>query len=350
MKSLQGFAAAALGLGLLFAFPRVAAADDPITVVGGSTPTGFFEVLDYVAERAGYFKAEHLIVTTQYAGGAYAAAQLVASGKGDVCSLGFEPLILGYQKGLRLTAFFSRDPQNYNALGVLDSSPIKTLADFKGTTLGEYSAGSVAEIMANSMFEGAGLQKSDVSYIPIGSGAQAITALTSGRVAGAAFPYAELANYSVVAHLKFRYFWHPILKDISNVGYAATPATIATKGDILRRFARAHVMAAIFIRERPDLAAQYFLDGAGIKATPEALANETHILEMSQGQLPGNDPTSQRIGDVSLRSWTVFTQWFATNGLTSTVVPVSAVATNQFIDYANDFDHKALIAQVRALH
>jgi NitT/TauT family transport system substrate-binding protein len=342
-------AAFSCALAAYVAPPRAAAADDPVTLIGGSTPSGFFEVLEYVAERAGYFKDEHLTVTTQYAGGASAAAQLVASGHGDIGSLGFEPIIQGYEKGLHLTAFFSRDPRNYNAVGVLADSPIRTLSDFKGKTLGEYSPGSPAEISTNSMLYGAGLKKGDVSYIPIGSGAQAIAALTSGKVAGAAFPYQELASYEVVAHLKFRFFWHPILKDISNVGYAATPATIQTKGDVLRRFARAQAKAAVFVRENPQLAARYFLEGAGIAVTPDSLTNETKLLELSQDQLPAFDPTSKRIGDISLRDWDVFTKWFATNGLTAGVVPVSAVATNQFIAFANDFDHKALIAQVKQL-
>jgi NitT/TauT family transport system substrate-binding protein len=341
--------ALACALAACFAAPRAAAADDDVTLIGGSTPAGFFEVLEYVAERAGYFKTEHLNVTTQFAGGASAAAQLVASGHGDICALGFEPIIQGYEKGLRLTAFFSRDPRNYNVVGVLDDSPIRTLADFKGKSLGEYSPGSPAEISTNSMLYGAGLKKGDVAYIPIGSGAQAIAALTSGKVAGAAFPYQELATYEVVAHLKFRFFWHPILKDISNVGYAATPATIQTKGDILRRFARAQAKAAVFIRVNPRLAARYFLDGAGLAVTPASLDNETRVLELSQDQLPAFDPTSKRIGDISLRNWDVFTRWFAANGLTSALVPVSAVATDQFIPFANDFDHKALIAQAERL-
>jgi hypothetical protein len=39
----------------------------------------------------------------------------------------------------------------------------------------------------------------------------------------------------------------------------------------------------------------------------------------------------------------------AENGLTKTVVPVAAVLTNQFIAYANDFDHKAFVARVKAM-
>ena len=45
---------------------RPAAADDTLTVIGASSTTGFFEVLDQVAADAGFFKAEHLDVQKQY--------------------------------------------------------------------------------------------------------------------------------------------------------------------------------------------------------------------------------------------------------------------------------------------
>jgi NitT/TauT family transport system substrate-binding protein len=341
--------ALALVLASALSFPAPAAADDKLVVIGGSVATGFFEVLEHVAQRAGFYKEEHLDVENQYVVGAQIAAQLVASGKGDVCSLAIEPLIQGYDKGLRLKAFFSRDPVYDYALAVLSTSPIHTLADFKGATLGEISPNSPAEISVNSMLQGAGLKKSDVSYIPIGNGAQAISALTSGKVAGAAFPYPELLIYESVAPITFRYFHHPILKDIGNVGYAATPDTIATKADALRRFARAHVKAAIFVRENPALAARYFLEGAGMAVTPDALRNETRLLVLSQGQLPGADPMSDRIGEMPLLGIDVYSKFMNANGLVNAVVPASAVVTNEFIPYANAFDHTAFIARAKAM-
>ena len=93
------------------AAPRPAAADDTLTIISGGFPAAFPQVLGDVADKAGFYKAEHLIVDQQYTGGAATAAvQLVASGKGDIASVGTEPIIQGYEKGVRLMAFFSRDP------------------------------------------------------------------------------------------------------------------------------------------------------------------------------------------------------------------------------------------------
>jgi NitT/TauT family transport system substrate-binding protein len=334
-------------LSALIGTGRPALADDNLTVIAGATPTAFFEVLGDVAERAGFYKEQHLVVDVQYAGSPNVATQLVASGKGDICSIATEPIILGYEKGIRMTAFFSRDPHYEWVLAVPADSPIKTLSDFKGKTLGEYSVGSPAEISTNSMLMGAGLKKSDVSYEVIGGGAQAVVSITGNKVDGVADPFVELAIYETVAHLKFRYFYHPILKDIGDVAYVATQATIASKADALRRFSRANAEAAILIRENPQLAARYFLDVSKQKVTDQALADETRLLQLSQDQLPGFDPTSKKIGLLSTHDMVIYTKWLADNGYTSQVVPASSVVTDQFIDFANDFDHKALIEQTK---
>jgi NitT/TauT family transport system substrate-binding protein len=329
---------------------RPAAADDALSVVSGSFPTAFFEVLGDVAQFGGFYKAEHLNVDIQYAGNPYNAAQLVASGKADICSLALEPIIQGYEKGVHLTAFFARDPHYEFVVGVLADSPIKSLADFKGQSIGEISPGSGAEVSTNNMLAGAGLKKTDFNYIPIGNGAQAIQALTSKRVAGAAFPFVELQIYVVNADQKYRYFWHPILKDISDVGYAATPATIQNKADLLQRFSRANAKAALLIRVNPQLAARYFLQGAGLKITDDALAKETRLLSGTQDQLPGFDPSSPTIGKVSTLGMGFLANFLYQNGLTTQLVPTSAIVTDQFIAFANDFDHKAFIAQAKSMH
>jgi ABC-type nitrate/sulfonate/bicarbonate transport system substrate-binding protein len=329
--------------------PAAARADDTLTIVTGSSPTAFFDVLSNVAARAGFYKDEHLTVNEQYTSGPAVGAQLVASGKGDICSISIEPIILGYAKGLYLTPFFSRDPRDEWVIAVLDDSPIRRLEDFKDTSIGEVSVGSTGERNANSMLSGAGLKKGDYAYIPIGVGAAAIQALTTKKVAGAAFPYPELAAYEVQAHLKFRYFWNPLLYGIGTTVYAATPATIRDKADQLRRFARANVKAAILIRENPQLAARYNVEEANITGDKNAVADWAALLQLAGGQLPGIDPLNKRIGAISPLGMEVFRNFLAADTPSAQAAPLSALVTNQFIAYANDFDRRAFIAHVRQM-
>jgi hypothetical protein len=50
-----------------------------------------------------------------------------------------------------------------------------------------------------------------------------------------------------------------------------------------------------------------------------------------------------------LRGAAVLAKFMYDNGLTAQIVPAQAIATNQFIPYANDFDHRAFIARVKAM-
>lgn len=346
------FAAALLGaaFAMLLAAPKPAAADDALTVVSGSFPSAFYEVIADVAEQEGYFKAEHLAVTVTYAGNPSIAVQTVGAGKGDVAAVGVEPILQGYPKGLRMVAFFVRNPHLQQVLGVLNDSPIRTLADFKGKTIGEINLGNNGEVYTQVMLAGAGLKTGEYFFAPIGTGAQAIQALTSGRAAAAAFPEPELRLYELQANLKFRYFFEPLIKDISDVAYVAPRETIKAKADQLRRFSRAVAKAALLIRVNPARAAMDFVIGSGQRVTPELLALETKLLTNSQGMLPAADPSNPRIGEMPLRGMIVLCKFLADTGMTPVLVPAREVVTDQFITFANDFDHKAFIAHVKTLH
>jgi NitT/TauT family transport system substrate-binding protein len=330
------------------AAPRPALADDALSIVAGNPAPGIFDTLELIADGAGFYKQQHLDVTKNYGANPATAAQLVATGKADLAAIPVEPVIVGYDKGLRLQFIISRQVRYSYVLAVPVSSPIRTLQDFRGATLGETSVAGAAEVATESMLAGVGLKPSDYSFIAIGVGPQALSAITANRVTGVAFPYLEVVNDSIQGNVQFRVFRHPLLKDVGNVGYCATPATIQAKGDVLKRFTRAIVEAALFVRENPAAAAVLYLKGEGQKVTPESLAGTTRILEALENDFPAADPSSKRIGyfpplGVQLYS-TILTQY----GLAKTAVPGSAIVTNQFIPYANDFDHKAVIAQAKA--
>jgi NitT/TauT family transport system substrate-binding protein len=324
-----------------------ARADDTLTIVAGSSGAGPYDVLDLVALGQGFYKAEGLDVRREYTGSASTAAQLVATGKGDICAATVEPILAGYDKGLRLTMFLSRAQRYTYAIGVLDESPIRTLAQFKGTNIGVPNLANGALPAADAMLAGAGLRKTDYAYVPIGLGAQALDALVNGKVAGVAYPALAVLPFEIAGHRKMRLFRSPTLGDISNAGYFATPATIAAKGDALARFARAIVKAAIFVRENPSVAARDYLQGDNEKVTAEALRDQLLDLQLSRDDLLGADPLSTKIGAISLADIALFTRYLADTGQTKQVVPTADVMTNQFIAYANDFDHRAMVEIAR---
>jgi NitT/TauT family transport system substrate-binding protein len=329
--------------------PSPAVADDVVNVVGGTTSPSLFDVEDMVADKGGLFAAEHLSVNKQFSGSASVCFQLIATGKGDICTSSVEPVILGYAKGLRAVFFLNRDPRYDYVTAVLTTSPIKTLEDFKGANIGESNVGSTSEITTNAVLSGAGLKKTDYSYTPVGIGAVALTAVQSKKVDAMSMPTLELAVEQMVGGVKYRYFPDTRLSDIPNVGFAATPATIAAKGDILKRYARAIVKASILIRVNPKLAARYFMEGSGQRVTDDALALMTREVEALQPDFPGYDLTNKRIGYYSARGLELYCKFIYDAGLTPALVPGDELVTNQFVAFANDFDKAAFIAQAKAM-
>jgi NitT/TauT family transport system substrate-binding protein len=334
---------------LLLAPPRPAAADDTVRVVAAFP--GGIEVFENVAKYAGLYKAEHLDVDKEYAGSASACAQLVATGKADICAASMEPTILGYDKGIRMQTFFSRVNRFSYEIVVLDDSPIRTLADFKGQVVGESSPGDTTEVVGTSILAGAGLKKGDYSFAPVGAGAQAIAALAEHRVAGLSTVASDVIPQAALAGIKIRQFRSPVLEGVQNSGFASTPATIAAKGDLLGRYARAIAKAAVLMYENPELAAKYQLTALhnGAPLDPAAVKRDADTLRSMGDFYTGSDPMSTRIGYLSPISTKLYCRFFYDAGLTKTLVPASDVMTDQFIAFANDFDHKAWIAEVKRM-
>jgi NitT/TauT family transport system substrate-binding protein len=334
--------------GALFALaPGPASADDTLTIMNAAIAPGLYGILEIVAQDAGFFKQEHVNFTAELVNSPSVAAQLVATGRGDICSLSAEAVVQGYDKGLRLQYFFAHAKRFSNVLAVLDDSPIKTLDDFKGKNIGEINVGSAGEVTAQLMLAGAGLKKNDFTFSPIGVGAQALEAMVDKHVDAVAFPYGEVVPMEIVGNVKMRVFRDPTLGDISNAGLAAAPATILAKADVLKRFSRAIVEASLFVRYNPAVAARDFLAAQG-KATPEAVARETRELALLEPDLPGADPASPKIGAFSLTGMQILSRTLYEYGKTSAIVPAGAIVTDQFVAYANDFDHKAVIALAKA--
>jgi NitT/TauT family transport system substrate-binding protein len=336
-------AAVLCSLPLLLA-ARPAQADDTLTLLGGSVSLPLSAVMTVVADKEGFFTQQHLTVVEQLVNSPSAAAALVATGKGDVCSISAEAVMQGYEKGLKLEYFFNLAPRLTNVLAVLDDSPIRSLADFKGKNIGVITIGSAGEVVGKLMLEGAGIRDTDVTFSPIGQGPQALAALMQHRVDAVAFPYPEVVPMELAGNMHMRVWRHPTLKDVSAAGMASTPDDIANKADALKKFARGLAMASVFIHDNRVASARWFLEAQGQHPSEADVQREATSLRLLADDLPYIDPRTGKVGALPLGDIRLYAQALNSQGMTKTVVPAEAIATNAFIDYANDFDHKAIIA------
>jgi NitT/TauT family transport system substrate-binding protein len=333
------------------AAPQAARADDALSVVLGQTTPALMDTLDLVAEGAGFYKQEHLVVTKHFVPSAAAAVSTCSGTVATICPIGIEPVLTGYEQGMRMKMFMTRSAHFAYVVAVLDTSPIKTLADFKGKKIGTHVLGAAASgvMTTQSALQTAGLTPNDYTFVPVGYEDKAYNAIVSGQVDAAAFPYYEFIPF-MVAGKKMRIFYHPTLKDVVNVGYAASPLTLLEDGSAVGRFTKAIVEASVFVRDNPAAAARLLLQAHGAPFTEADVAVYTADLKAWESDLPAADPANKRIGEFSLSGLQQYIQLLTQAGVTKTAIPVDDVVTNQFVDFANRFDRKAVAALAASMH
>jgi ABC-type nitrate/sulfonate/bicarbonate transport system substrate-binding protein len=97
-------------------------------VKDGRTPP-LMNGLNLIAEGAGFYKEEHLKVTTVASDGPVDARRICSSGEGDICPVGMEPLVAPSATGVQLKMFLARISKFGYVIGVPADSRIKTPAD-----------------------------------------------------------------------------------------------------------------------------------------------------------------------------------------------------------------------------
>jgi NitT/TauT family transport system substrate-binding protein len=326
---------------LLLAF-RPALADDSLSVVKDAKTPPLMNALNLIAEGAGFYRDEHLKVTTVASDGPVDARRICSSGQGDICPVGIEPLVTPSPDGVQLKMFLARISKFGYVIGVPADGPIRKVADLKGRKIGVHSAtGSSAVLATTSTLLAAGLKPADYELVTIGMNDQALGALTSGEVAAAALPFYELLPF-IVAGAKLRIFRHPTLGDVPNSGYAAASSVIAARADALKHFSRAIVKASLLVRYNPAAAARALLTAEGKPFDDSDLQRRTVELTAWEGDLPGADASNKRIGAISITGTQAYIQLMAKAGVIKTAIPASQIVTDEFIVFANDFDHEAI--------
>jgi NitT/TauT family transport system substrate-binding protein len=227
-------------------------------------------------------------------------------------------------------------------------SPIQSIAELRGKTIGVTALGSAGTTYGRAYIRSAGLDPDkDVSFVPIGAGAQPAAAIRQKLVDAIVFWDAtnvrfELSDIALRA-LKIDEW----LQRLPDVSLLARNETIRAKPKMLTGFARAVAKALDFTLANPEAAVLITW-----KIFPESQPKE-------------NDPNKRlqqglKVSQLRMAGWT----YPATNGkhglfleddwknlnrflLLKPPVPTSRTFTNEFIDQINAYDHEAVRQQAK---
>lgn len=183
LGSMAGLAAVP-AIGLTGANARAQALEKTKVSIAVGGKASFYYLPLSIAEFKGFYKAEGLDVEiSDFAGGSRALAAVVG-GSADVVSGAYEHTINLQQKGQMFQAFVLQGRAPQMAIGVSSKTMAgyKSVADLKGKKIGVSAPGSSTNMMASFMLANAGLKASDVSFVGVGTGAGAVTALRSGQI------------------------------------------------------------------------------------------------------------------------------------------------------------------------
>jgi NitT/TauT family transport system substrate-binding protein len=306
-----------------------------------------------VAKEKGYFVAEGYDVTLIAVGGSNESAIQVAAGNAEVGAASPGEALVGIQSGkLDIRYFYGLYYSNIWSVAVLPDSPIKTLAGLKGMKLGVQSMGSAGTTFGRAFVQQAGLDPDkDVSFLPIGVGAQAVTSVRRKLVDAVVYWDAALAKFRF-SGLDLREIPAPEdLHTLPDVGLLARNDTISKNPKMLTGVARAIAKGYDYSMANPQAAVLI-----AWKAFPESKSkNPDAVAALKEGIVVNQARlgiwNSPKIGDkhglLVDADWQRLVSFFVDQKVLPTVVPTNRVITNKFIDEINSYDRLAVISDAK---
>lgn len=306
-----------------------------------------------VAKEKGYFAAEGYDVTLIAVGGSNKSAIQVSAGNAEVGAASPGEALVGVQSGkLDIRYFYGLYYSNIWSVAVLPDSPIKALADLKGKKLGVQSMGSAGTTFGRAFAQAAGLDpEKDISFLPIGVGAQAVTSVRQKLVDAVVYWDAALAKFKF-SGLDLRELPVPEhLRSMPDVALLARNGTISKDPKMLIGIARAIAKGYDYSMANPQAAVLITW-----KAYPEARSKNPDAAAALKEGVTVNQArlgiwNSPKIGDkhgtLVDADWGRLIQFFVDQKVLPAAVPVDHVITNQFINDINTYDRASVIADAK---
>ena len=343
--------AAVSGLSLAMANQPVAA--EPYTQMLSVRDVGSQEAgRYYVPYKLGYFAKEGLEVTMQPTSGGTQEIQLMLSGQGDGGSVAVSALMKAVQTGLKIKGVYLSSALHGTALAVLADGPIKSPADFKGKSIGTFSTTSSRNFDGQAMIAAAGLDpQKDVSWVPVGFGVQAMTALKNGSVSGLILwdaAYTAIENLG----LKLKYFTFPFQDNLVGFTMIATEDKLKNERKKIIGFLRGLAKGQLFERANPDAAACIYMEVTGKMKTSKDPKKELH--DAANIVRTTSESTGVNIGDKTFGTFPKakmeFTQkYYLDQKILDKTLPVEDYTVNDpsFYQEIANFDHQAVLDQAK---
>ncbi len=303
------------------------------------------------ASRLGYFAEEGLDVKINNIAGSTSVVQTVLSGRIDIGAPTPEPVFKSISQGQKLVLVYNYLRRPVGSVAVLDTSPIKSLADLRGKKIGAQSLASGNILLTNGLLAKLGVDPSkEVTYLSVGVGAQALQALRSGHV-DALVLFDSLYAQMEMMGAKLRYLYGEGQEKLFSTQFVVKQETIDTNPSIVAGFGRAVAKATVFAKENPEACVRMMwqeFPTSRIAGMPEAeqLANDKAIIVKRMDVLwPAAGEKWGQYRPDSIAAWGEFV---LEGGIVDQkLTNLDATYTNRFVEEFNKFDPNEVIKKAK---
>lgn len=282
------------------------------------------EELGYAEENGIKFEFESAIGTTD-------STKLVATGKADVGYPSPFVTITARESGLGIKSVFNTLQTNIFGFGVKPDSPIQGIADLKGKKVALGDGGWTT--IAAPLLRAEGLTVDDVEWIVAGERRQ--VAVDEGDADAVLTWEMEYQNFADQG-IELRVFGQDSVPFQSN-GLVVSDKLIEEDPELVKAIVRTAAMGAAFVTANPEAAAKIALDRfPGV--TPQSEKGMLDVVNALVALLNGGGAQEHGYGWHDEEAWAEEIEVLKETGTIDEIVPVEDVITNEFIEYANDFD------------
>lgn len=321
--------------------------------LGQVTSTSLTFAPIFAAQELGYFAEEGIeLEHLNFAGGSVLQPQIA----NKQVTFGFtavETVILSRQPGkdpLPLVFFYNGARGSIWETVVLDTSPIRKLADLKGKKIGIGAITNANVPMTRAMLRDLGMELTkDYSFVPIGVGAPAFRAVTNGDADAYNTFDSNIATFETTG-VKLRTLEIPQkYKDLFSNGFVAHQDTLRDKPKLVIGFGRAFTKGVIVCEVNPEFCVRNFWKhNPSLK--PKTLSDEAalkaglHVLKSrmkSYTYFPAG--AKREFGSYPDKVWRDYVDIMHAGGeLTTKEIDLKPIYSNRFVKDFNDFDIAAV--------
>ncbi len=345
-------------LGTALALPLAASGQARDKFVYGVPSTISSAIANFTfAKELGYFDQENLDVELVPLAGSGVIIPQLLGGKIHAAGASMEPLVIARQPGKQnfpLKFVYNYLRNSVWEFVVLKDSPVKSLADLKGQSIGVVSLSSGNLYTTRAILQASGVDWKSVNLQPVGFGGQAFQALKTHQI--------QVLNLWESMHAALEVSGTPLrrldlpreFQGMSSHGFEVTDKLLKDNPQLIARFGRAvskgsvachasHVNCLLaFWKHYPE---QKPKTGTEEDILRKELAIMTPRIENVMFFRP-DEP--RRMGAYADRDWKLLIAALKEGGeVTNENIPMASLYTNELVPEYNRFDAAAVEAQGR---